>query len=319
MAKILNIFHNHPREGKFGIEIEVEGERLPIMGHGKWVDHDDGSLRGEYPHQRHEYVLAEPLSLEDAKDALWKLDFRMKEERAKLNFSFRTSVHVHLNVQNFDEVQLLNLVYLYTLLEEPLVNFCGEGRKANRFCLRLADAEGFVDNLSQLFYEGVRSLDNYREDAIRYASLNLAAVRKYGSVEFRAMRGTLDLEVLFAWLDIINALSIYATKRGQIPLRIREKFKQLSAREFVADVVGEELARRLDYPGLEQDMNMSHSLSIDLPHYFSRSPYVKAEKPVREKKPLGEVNEKLQREHEAIRAIRALHNANRVFLDNPVV
>ena len=53
-------------DGDVGIEIEVEGRRLPIT-EKYWRMEKDGSLRGP---ENMEYVLDRPMSLKDAKKAL---------------------------------------------------------------------------------------------------------------------------------------------------------------------------------------------------------------------------------------------------------
>lgn len=273
MGKVCNLFHLRKVEGDYGIEIEVEGRHLPMADGDWWVSHQDGSLRGEYPHESHEYVLNQPIKFGDVHEALTVLNKRFEDNGSVLNFSFRTSVHVHRNVTEFDEVQLLNLIYLYALLENPLVNFCGENRKDNRFCLRVMDADGILDIISPLFLHGVGELGNYPEDRIRYAALNLASVRKYGSVEFRAMRGTADIGTLMTWVSFIEAMSNYARRPKMTPVKIREKFKELSAKDFIVEVMGEELAASLVYESMEFEMNLAHSLTIDLPFFFQRSAY----------------------------------------------
>jgi hypothetical protein len=290
MAKIVNLFPVPKTEGTFGVEIEVEGEKLPMADDFYWSSHDDASLRGEFPSQRHEYVFRKPLPFNLVEPALDVLTERFTRNRSKLNFSFRTSVHVHYNVQQFDEVHLLNLIYLYTLLEEPLINFCGEGRKANRFCLRIADAEGIIDLYTNLFAHGVALLQDFREDHVRYSSLNLACVRKYGSVEFRSMRGTADKEVLMTWISAIGRIGEFAQCKGITPFRIREMFKNSTPAVFLENILGKALAEKFKYPEMENDMNMSHSLSIDLPFFFARSPYVKKQEKV---KRMGAIEQKI--------------------------
>lgn len=274
MAKVHNLFGvPQVNRGDYGIEIEVEGEGLPMSDGFVWTSHQDGSLRGEYPEQAHEYVLSQPIPFKEVHGALELLNKRFKDNESVLNFSFRTSVHVHRNVTNFNEVQLLNLIYLYTLVENPLVNFCGDVRKDNRFCLRVMDADGIMDVISPMFLHGVRELANQQEDRIRYAALNLASIRKYGSVEFRAMRGTADVATLMTWVSMIEAMAKYACSPKATPTTIRETFKKLSPKEFLLEVFGEALAIHLIYPEYEYEMNMAHSLTIDLPYYFQRSAY----------------------------------------------
>src|SRR5690606_7279420 len=94
------LFGLPPTEGMFGIEIEVEGARFPIVP--AWEKKTDGSLRGESA----EYVLSHPLDKEPAVEALNALAKAFAENKTVRNYSYRTSVHVHVNVQNFKRNRL---------------------------------------------------------------------------------------------------------------------------------------------------------------------------------------------------------------------
>ena len=131
-------------DGDFGIEIEVEGENLPTIRSNNWHTEKDGSLRGE----SNEYIITKPIKIDEVREAIEYLNKRL--DKSVLNFSFRTSVHIHMNMLECTHEEILNTVYTYLLIEEPLIKFCGKERKANRFCLRLQDADGIIDTLSML-------------------------------------------------------------------------------------------------------------------------------------------------------------------------
>src|ERR1700744_4528670 len=92
-------------EGDVGIEIECEGNGLGVMNNQYWRTEDDGSLRGEYPYTRAEYILSKPIPISDVDKAMTL--FHASLPKAKFKFSFRTSVHVHVNVQQLEWHQLL--------------------------------------------------------------------------------------------------------------------------------------------------------------------------------------------------------------------
>lgn len=289
MKKIADLLRLPVIKGDFGIEIEVEGENLvPTVASSQcpWKTEDDGSLRGRFPDQRAEYVLNKPIPYGRVKPALEYLEKHLKGSR--LDFSFRTSTHVHVNVLELNEVQLMNFIYTYLLLEEPLVNFCGAQRVNNRFCLRLQDAEGLRDCLVVLFSQGLKKIaGNLREDRIRYAALNLAALNKYGSLEFRSMRGTLDVKVLTTWVDALNSIREYAM-RMQDPIAIYEEFTRNAPADFAQIVLGD-TAKEFNYENFERGIQTGFSLTIDFP--FLYRVYLKAQKDQeeREKREIEEV------------------------------
>lgn len=253
---------NKPINGDFGVEIEVEGAELVEVNDKYWNSVHDGSLRGE----SFEYVFKKPLIQKDSDKALESLKESLKN--STLKFSFRTSVHVHVNVQELEYKQLLNMIYTYLLIEEPLMTFCGKERKGNRFCLRLQDAEGILDTLIPMF-RVMDYIGGIREDAIRYSAINLAALQKFGSLEFRAMQGNLDVKRISTWTKALFNLREFS-KSIENPRNVLEIFNNNKPEDFLKLVL-KDVAPTFIYPKLDRDMRQSFSLSIDLPSNFSNS------------------------------------------------
>jgi len=220
-------------DGDVGIEIEVEGENLPWC-EKFWKNEEDGSLRG--PETR-EYVLSKPMTLKEARVALKYLDAQYKEKDSVVHDSVRAGVHVHINVQKLNMIELYNFMTLYLVLEEVLVKFCGPYREGNLFCLRACDAEYLLDQL-QLSAETKR-FDNLVSDQLRYASMNVKALGTYGSLEFRAMRGTRDLDLIYKWAEVLLSLR-EAALTYENPQKIIEGFSEGQARGFLRQVLGQD-------------------------------------------------------------------------------
>lgn len=244
-----------PQPDGFGIEIEVEGENLPALNTKYWCVHDDGSLRGE----SFEYVTKGALLLEDVEKALKALNNSFEKKESKLALSFRTSVHVHMNVQYMEVDKLGATIYLYYLFEELLMQYCGGDRIGNRFCLRLQDSEAIIPNIIKAFEEGFRNLDPNR---IKYSALNIAPIRTYGSIEFRAMRGTTDVEMLTNWVKILNCLKTSQFETAKDVL----EFVEINGFEKLAEVVFGDLFRYLAFENWKQEVVRNSSLTIELPH-----------------------------------------------------
>jgi hypothetical protein len=92
-----------------------------------------------------------------------------------------------------------------------LLNICGEERKGNLFCLGLDRADTvhsqLVKNLKEhKFFQG------FSREAFRYASINLEALYKFGSLEFRSMRGTQDISLIGSWARELHHLVTNAAK-----------------------------------------------------------------------------------------------------------
>lgn len=276
MKKLFELLEAKRVNGEYGIEIEVEGNYLPdVLNDKRWRAEHDGSLRGESM----EYILSKPLNKVDIHNALESLAEELSN--SKLNFSFRTSVHVHMNVQNLTLDEYLALLYTYMLLEEPLITFCGKERKGNRFCLRLQDAEGILDTLDQMFRYGERGLHAIVVDGVRYAAMNVGATMQYGSLEFRGMRGTMDVDLLSQWVEILDRLKQFALKMTN-PTNVYELYADTSPEGFLEAVLGD-MQDVVRYPRLTKDVARSFSLSLDLPYAYRE--YVKSLEVVKEEKP----------------------------------
>lgn len=243
-------------KGTFGIEIEVEGRNLLQAIAGKWTDKADGSLRGE----SREYILRKPLDLDIAKEALVDLNKALTSNKAVLDFSFRTSVHVHVNVLDMNKKTLHSFLYLSHLFENALVNYSGTERTGNRFCLRCSDAEYKVGIMYDfLTRDGFMGLN---EDVIKYSAINLAPITTQGSVEFRSMRGTLDTAILNPWLDVLQNIR----NMSQI-MSVKDIAAEATSapKELIEKVFGDYLPL-FNYSGIEQDLRRNYSMLIEMPH-----------------------------------------------------
>lgn len=244
-----------------GIEIECEGENISAVTTSFWKTEQDGSLRGEYPHQCAEFVLKKPILAAKVSDALDQLIGLQAE--ARFEFSYRTSVHVHVNCLDMSVDQILTFAYAYLIFEEPLLNFCGEGRKGNRFCLRLRDAENQLRPITWIIDSGFDGVRQIEADRYRYAAMNLAALSKYGSIEFRAMRGNMDKDVLSTWVTALLELRAFALSFKN-PKDLYDTLAKTGAKNLF-DRCFPTCCKALEFNGMERNILESVSLAIEIP------------------------------------------------------
>lgn len=265
--KIHEIIDLRNKEGAYiGVEIEVEGENLPRVVDKIWKVVPDGSLRGGGL----EYVYRQPIKAQRIGESLEELAKAFAEAEAQPVFSFRTSVHVHVNCLDLEYQQVLNCIYTYFLLENILVDFCGEGRKGNRFCLRLQDADGSLEYIERLFSSKGRVgiFQRIPRDMIRYASLNIEALPKFGTLEFRSMRGTLDEEVIIPWVETLVNIREYA-KEFEDVRAIFNRLEEVGERQFFQEAIGKHHPL-FDNGQIVRSISLGRSLSIDLPFIEQR-------------------------------------------------
>lgn len=223
----LIMWNRHPK-GEVGIEVEVEGGPWPEGPITNWESHVDNSLRNGGT----EYVIRQPVARDRVRNALTTLAAGLAESR--LVFSYRTSVHVHVNVQDLTFRDWCAFVVLFTTLEELLVDQVGPNRRGNKFCLRMKDA----DQPLQLIQDALRAqnIGAMHGDDIKYASMNIQATRTHGTLEFRAMEGNLDVDRICDWVAALLAIKDYA--RGlNSPRDIPEQLSQFGPHTFVARVL----------------------------------------------------------------------------------
>lgn len=180
-----------------GIEIEVEGDNLPAAIAKFWNVKQDGSLRGN----NYEYILKTPVQKGKTQERLKYLQEELKKHDAVLQLSDRCGVHIHVNCQQLTTKQVLNFALLYLIFEDILVKWCGEQREGNLFCLRASDAEHLLLTLVEC-----RKHNNLRyvlNNHYRYASMNMAAIRKFGSLEFRAMGTPKRFALIQTWIEML--------------------------------------------------------------------------------------------------------------------
>lgn len=186
-------------DGEVGIEIELEGFNIEKRECSVWAVERDASLRGE---DTAEFVFKNPLKFNEVGKAITKLKTRLRN--STLVPSIRTGVHVHINVQDMELFDLAKFVTTYLVVEDLLLDVCGEGRQSNLFCLKGCEAEYMVGQATKFFRDG--EVEHIGTDAIRYSGINLAAIRKYGSVEFRSLRTPQDLSDINKWVKALKGI-----------------------------------------------------------------------------------------------------------------
>jgi len=181
-----------------------------------WVAKPDNSLRNGL-----EYVTRSPVAISKLDGALdeWLKYIKGTPFRED---SIRTSIHVHRNVLGLTINQLLAVIGGWWLLETPIVDTQGIHRRGNLFCLRLQDADYILIEVFNTLGRGRPFLDGVLGDNVKYGALNLAAVERYGSLEFRFLKGTNDIKEIKQWAVFFHELCSKLADYGHINELIRD-------------------------------------------------------------------------------------------------
>lgn len=195
-----------------GIEIELENchEELPD-GHGTSqvgsialehgiTAHRDGSLRNggielvTRPIRGRRLVSQIDYMCDVAKTAGWEV-------------SNRAGLHVHMDMQDLTFSQYTNFIKAYMLVEPCVFASASAERQRSIYC-----KSWYENSPAEELRETVGFLARNRlyRWGTRYVGLNLNATSKYGTVEFRHKRTTLDATEILGWVNQIQALKVFA-------------------------------------------------------------------------------------------------------------
>lgn len=206
--------------GKIGLELEIEGARLPNDGHlervvapvtkASWTAVRDGSLRGEAL----EYILNRPCNEDEIDDLLEGLFEGFKQRGSVIENSNRCSTHVHINVQGLKVNQLTSIIALWSTFEEALIRWCGEERKTNHFCLSARDAhQNGIRAWQALLKNGYHGNDRN----LKYSALNILPLWDKGSFEFRCGAAANDPVRPAMWAKFLYRMCDFAAKMYSNP------------------------------------------------------------------------------------------------------
>jgi Putative amidoligase enzyme len=186
----------------YGLELEIEG--IPCNPIDLYVTgmrgEPDNSLRTNVYGQPWEYI-TKPATY-SILYAMLDQFFKRAEFTMEKNYSERCSVHVHANVLDFNPEQLKSLCLLYQVFERLFYDFAGNDRDKNIFCVPWSQTNmthQMIDNMTE---QGIPRLREWQ----KYTGMNLIPVATQGTVEFRHMPGTPDINRIMSWCSLIGCL-----------------------------------------------------------------------------------------------------------------
>lgn len=184
-----------------GVELEIERARYIKLTPKYMYTEEDGSLR----HGGIEFITV-PLAASELKATLHTFFEINANEISESNYSDRCSIHVHMNVKDISLEQLSNLYKLYLLYEPHLFNFAGEDRDNNIFCTPLTETAHVNTQLLQVGDHDPLSVIARFGEWVKYTALNLRPILDIGTIEFRHMPGTSNVEKIHNWIDLLVLL-----------------------------------------------------------------------------------------------------------------
>lgn len=198
--KVCDIFHcegarmagiEYSKEFYAGIECEIEAVKGPVKPTPNFDHKEDGSLRNSGV----EFISC-PLQIDDLMNS-----FKALHQNLKLGddpFSYRTSTHVHVNIASLTMEQARTMVLLYALFEECFFMMVKSNRRDNIHCVPLTE--------TALPSKYKLTFDQYVKHWSKYTALNLKRAIDLGTMEFRHLHGTNDVQEFEQWLCTLRNL-----------------------------------------------------------------------------------------------------------------
>lgn len=195
-----------------GVEIEAEGFVLNKVDHipipGNWTLVSDGSLKAFGV----ELKMKSPRCGTGLKRSLIALeDYCKKVEETlghPIQYNWRTSTHIHLDCSSLSLRSLGSILAVYMIFEPILFQYCGTYRQNNIFCIPFYKNTDFIKIVANLVHYERKEFNTSN----KYSSVNIGSLIKFGSIEFRAFRGTHNYEELKTWIDILYCIRKYGMK-----------------------------------------------------------------------------------------------------------
>lgn len=215
-------------DAKVGIEVELENWNRTNPPHGLWVRHDqEGSLRNSGIEfvtagagiQGEDILLAINSFCEHAQKNNWGVGYP------------RAAIHIHLDVTDLDvaDGQLARLLSNYMLVEHIFFSFAGNWRKDCGFCIPYSSGQADFENIGEVLYTNITDSELFRHltrNLSKYQALNLNAIPRFGTMEFRHLPTTFDSQRIISWINLILALknSTINSPRLKDPLKALSDF-----------------------------------------------------------------------------------------------
>lgn len=241
-----------------GVEIELEDITIPsnfkLKKHPFWSVTYDDSLRGDSVELRVKY----PLKGIDLVHALQVLTESVAKLKEPPNVSDRTSTHIHIDARYLTTTQLYNWIVLCVILEKMLYKYVGTKRAKSIFCVPFYKAAGSLNTINILIEATDNDniyyslIDNFNEN-FRYSGINLNALFKFGSIEFRMLDGEWRKDKLLLWINILLAIRTYAINL-KVPIEnLIEDLLYKDTIGIIENIFGD-IYEVLEYPDIKYDI-----------------------------------------------------------------
>lgn len=222
-------------ESYIGVEIETEATRLMDqyrLADARWAMHNDGSLRNDGM----EFTFAKPLCGAQITTAI-DVFFDQDNPVVKYEPNPRAAIHVHINWldDEGDIRSLRNLISIMNCIEPAVFEWVDADRKWCGYCSQLSELpDARMRTLMTTESADVMAKTLMDQPKNRYYGLNLAALNKFGTLEFRYFPCTKDKAKMEDWIAFVMLAKKAACEfEGDTAALIELLSSEIGIRDFV--------------------------------------------------------------------------------------
>jgi len=206
----------------FGVEVECYGVDGDFRCNNGFKIVEDGSLNtSEYGQEYVSGILQGNKGLEMISEqftALKNLGYRVTRD---------CGFHVHIGVGDLTDNQIINVVSFLRVFEPLIYSMLPNSRQSGTWSQRL---EYSLNHLNT-FKKDIPAYKRHIATKCRYYGINLASIRKHGTLEFRYHAGTLNPEKMINWIKLLLRIVEYQkdifwdTDKTANPLSVDDWYK----------------------------------------------------------------------------------------------
>lgn len=165
---------------------------------------EDGSLRN-FGRE----IVTIPVKGKDIVSAIDEMLELFSESATKVECSPRCGLHVHIDMRDCTTAQLNKVLALFCIMEGGLFKYCGANRDTNPYCVPLNNNLISMPCYKDLFDDNSTRVSDAISRSVKYTSLNLLPLFRYGTIEVRMHEGTIDKEEILEWVNMLLCLVDY--------------------------------------------------------------------------------------------------------------
>lgn len=193
---------------RYGVEIECLTTRYNVGAFNTWLQENhiaygsDGSIRVEESDDYGIELKPGPLSFTDMAKILKKITEVTDRFGLKVNSS--CGLHVHVSNKRFYKVRnLKRLLAFWASIEDVLLSTQPPSRINNQYCKRR-----LLDSVTRTMKLPVlkEALLDYVGQEDRYYALNIASLRRHGTVECRMHSASINNEKIVNWMILLTSI-----------------------------------------------------------------------------------------------------------------